>query len=172
MAIWYEVENTEKEIATFLDCNLSFHDYRLEKAEYVPSKDMLEFFLMSDTGDEGVILRFVMVNGFYVYTHCDYEAEWMSGSVIINDEGYIMWVASDDWGDESQDHLTEFKKSNITWASARRLFWAVTDNNGTPIELPKDRIDQVWNSYGKIEQKHFEPKPFKENWDYVFRTSR
>ena len=36
---------------------------------------------------------------------------------------------------------------------AERLFWAVTDAEGNPVEMPQNRMDQVWNVYGVTEEK-------------------
>lgn len=51
-------------------------------------------------------------------------------------------------------------KEHTTWAEAERIFWAVTDENGHPVEMPQNRIHQIWNTYGKIEEKDFELQAF------------
>lgn len=56
-----------------------------------------------------------------------------------------------------------------TWVEAERLFWAVTDEEGNPVELPEDRVNQVWNTNGKEEEKHFELKEFTDKWDNILK---
>ncbi|MBD5083282.1 MAG: hypothetical protein HDT34_03880 [Clostridiales bacterium] len=51
MAVWYEVEKTEKGIENFLESNWVFHDFTLERIEYITEKDLVEIFLRYDTMD-------------------------------------------------------------------------------------------------------------------------
>ena len=75
MAIWYEVEKSQKGIEQFLDSNWGFHDFRLERVEYTPGKDCLEIFLKYDTGEEGVLLRFTWIHDFHICAERDYEVD-------------------------------------------------------------------------------------------------
>lgn len=169
MSIWYEVEKTEKGIRDFLESNWFFHDFRPERVTYVPGKDMTEIFLRYDTMDEGVLLRFAQIHGMSVNIHWDYDAEWLLGSdAILLDDHSIIWMDDDGWGDESKDHLEEIKQST-TWVEAERIFWAITDGDGNPVEMPSDRLDQVWDVYGEKTEKHFDLKPFVGNFNDILR---
>lgn len=66
MAVWYELEKSNAGIKNFLDSNWAFHDFRLERIEYILGKDLVEIFLKYDTGTEGVLLRFIGVRSFTV----------------------------------------------------------------------------------------------------------
>lgn len=169
MPIWYEVEKTEKGFRDFLDSNWSFHDFRPERVTYIPGKDMVEIFLLYDTRDEGVLLRFAWIHGVHINTERDYDAEWLNGSVIIGlDNDSLIWLDDDGWGEHSKEHLDELKQ-HTTWVEADRLFWAITDANGNPIEMPADRIDQTWEIYGRKEFKHFDLKPFCGDWADILK---
>ena len=167
MSVWYEAEKTKEGLASFLDCNWSFHDFRLEHVLYVPGKDMVEIFLKYDTGQEGVLLRFTGINGVHVNTDTDYDAAWLCGSVILClDNDSLIWLDDDDWGENSLEHLDDLKQT-ATWVESKRLFWAVTDADGNPVEMPDDRVDQLWYDNGKTEVMHFKLKEFDESWDAV-----
>ncbi len=45
MAIWYEVEHSEKGIHNFMDCNWHFHDFKIERVNYLPDSYTAELFL-------------------------------------------------------------------------------------------------------------------------------
>lgn len=135
MAVWYEMEKTEKGIKNFLDSNWGFHDFRIEKIEYIPGKDCVEIFLK-------------------------YDSEWLGGCVtLLLENNLIIWLDDDSWGSQTGEHLNEMKE-HTTWAEAERIFWAVTDENGHPVEMPQNRIHQIGNTYGKIEEKDFELQAF------------
>lgn len=171
MAVWYEVEKSVIGINNFLDCNWAFHDFRLEEAKYNAAKDSLELFLKYDTMQEGVLLRFTQIHEYQVNTSRDYEAEWMYGSVVLLlDGGTMLWIDDDTWADNSHEHIEELKRF-ATWVKAERIFWAITDKDGNPVEMPSDRINQTWNTYGQIEEKHFELKEFDGNWNDVLIPS-
>lgn len=88
MAIWYKVEKTEQGIKDFLDCNWGFHDFRIERVEYVAGNDMIEIFLRYDTGKEGVRLRFTGLSGVHIYVNLDYEADWLyDTTLLLRDDG-------------------------------------------------------------------------------------
>ncbi len=168
MAIWYEVENTPDGIKNFLDCNWSFHDFRIEKILYITKNDMMELFLKYDTAKEGVLLRFFGMLGFHV-GYMDYEVDYLSGSTIVQqDDGSLVWINTDDWGDKTKEKLEELKP-HCTWIASERIMWAVTDSEGIPVELPVDRVNQTWHVWGKLEKKHFCLKEFTENWNALVR---
>ena len=169
MAVWYEVEKSEKGIKNFLESNWSFHDFRPERVEYVPGKDMVEIFLKYDTGDQGVLLRFTWIQDLHVNIDRDYDAEWLNGSVaLLLENNKIIWLDDDGYGEESNEHL-DIIKTYTTWVECERIFWAITDANGNPIEMPSDRIDQIWNIYGKEVEKHFDLQEFNGDWDQILQ---
>ena len=169
MAVWYEVEKSEKGICDFLESNWAFHDFRPERVEYIPGKDLVEIFLKYDTRDQGVLLRFAWVHDMHINTQRDYDAEWLSGSVaFVLPNGSFIWLDSDSWAEQSREHIDEIKQY-ATWIESDRIMWAVTDGDGNPVEMPPDRIDQIWNICGKEINKHFDLKEFRDNWDSVLR---
>ena len=168
MAVWYEVEKSEKGITHFLESNWCFHDFRPEKVEYVPGKDMVEIFLKYDTRDQGVLLRFVWIHDVHINTQRDYDAEWLNGSVaFVLENGSFIWL-DDGWSEDSILHLDKLK-TYTTWVEAERIMWAITDADGNPIEMPPERKDQVWNVDGKQIEEHFDLKEFQGDWESILR---
>lgn len=173
MAVWYELEKSEKGIRNFLESNWEFHDFRLERIVYVPGKDFVEIFLKYDTLTEGVLLRFVGIHGVHIdpRNDGDYNMAWLSGStVLLLENNSVIWLDDDEWRDHSREHLDEMKEST-TWVEARNVFWAVTDADGNPVEMPLNRINQVWNIYGVQKEKHFELKEFGGDWGTLLDPS-
>ena len=169
MAVWYEMEKSEKGIENFLGSNWEFHDFRLEKLEYIPGKDCIEIFLKYDTMDEGVLLRFVRIHNLHLNTNKDCVTEWLSGSIVLLlENNVIIWLDDDEWGRNTREHLKEAKEYT-TWIEAERIFWAITDADGNPVEMPQNRIHQIWNIYGKTEEKHFELQEFHGDWGLILR---
>lgn len=165
MAIWYEVEKSQTGIKNFLDSNWSFHDFRIEKIEYIPSRDMVEMFLKYDTQTEGVLLRFLGVHDVSIAVPDDYEADYIFGcSVFRQENNSLIWLNDEVNCEEQLDKVKQF----ATWVKAQRIIWAITDGDGNPIEMPTERIDQVWNIWGKIEEKHFDLKEFDGDWDNIY----
>lgn len=150
MAIWYKVEKTEQGINDFMDCNWGFHDFRIEQIKYELGQDVVEIFLGYDTRKEGVVLQFCGIQGIHIRTNFDYEADWLTeATLLLRDNGTFLWVAAEDV------NLTEMDHMPCTWVECRQLNWAVTDGAGQPVEMPADRLNQVWHSYGKTTEKHF-----------------
>lgn len=168
MAIWYEVERNDDSINDFLDSNWGFHDFRHEQISYIPGKDMVEIFLQYDTRTEGVLLRFSGIYDMRVNTKRDYDADWLSGSVLLLFDNRMIWLDDDSWDEKSIDHLEELK-SYTTWVECERIFWVVTDEKGVPVEMPEDRIHQVWTVYGETVIKDFKLKEFTDDWKDVLR---
>ena len=163
MAIWYEVEHSEKGIRNFMDCNWHFHDFKIERVNYLPDSYTAELFLKYDELEGSVILRFVNVHSMNV--NIQVNTGWINdiaGSILLLlKNGQLLWIDDDQWEDQSIDHIEELKKES-SWVQAERLIWAITDSNGNPTELPADKIDQIWDIYGKIEHHHFELTPLDE----------
>lgn len=165
MAIWYEVEKTEKGINEFMECNWEFHDFRAEKVEYIPGMDMVEIFLRYDCGGQGVLLRFAWIEDMHINTQHDYDAEWIFGStLLLREKERLIWL-----DEECTEADLEETKRYATWVESERLFFAITDREGNPVEMPEDRIHQVWHTDGKAEEKHFDLKEFTGKWDLILR---
>ncbi len=169
MAVWFEMEKSEKGIENFLNSNWRFHDFRPERIEYIPGKDCVEIFLKYDTMDEGVLLRFAWIHDVHINIDRDYDAEWLSGSIaLLLENNVIIWLDDDGWGDKSREHLSEIK-GYTTWVEAERIFWTITDADGNPIEMPQKRIHQIWNTYGKTEEKNFQLQEFHGDWNLILK---
>lgn len=164
MAIWYEVEHSQKGIHDFMECNSHFHDFTIERILYMPDQYTVELFLKYDELEGSVILRFLGVHAMNIGIQVDCGCPCMIlGSVLLLlDNGHFLWIDDDWWGDQSIDHIEELKEG-ASWIQAERLIWETTDSNGNPTELPADKIDQIWNIYGKTEHHHFDLTPLKEH---------
>lgn len=165
MAVWFELEKSDPGIRNFLDSNWSFHDFRYEKIEYIPGKDSVEIFLKYDTMTEGVLLRFKEVHGIHIDAPMDYDTDWLMGStVLLFEDDSIIWIDDDGWDIHDREQLDEVKK-RTTWVEAGRILWAITDADGNPVEMPLNRINQIWNIWGKTEEKYFDLKVFDGDVD-------
>lgn len=120
--------------------------------EYVAGNDIVEIFLRYDTRKEGVRLRFVGLSGVHIYVDLDYEADWLFGTtLLLREDGDLQWFAAED--------IIAAKVENptfCTWVKSREMIWAITDGEGQPVAMPVDRLNQVWNDYGKTIEKHFQ----------------
>ena len=166
MAIWYEVEHSEKGIYNFMECNWRFHDFKIERVSYLPDYTA-ELFLKYDELEGSVILRFIGVYSMNVNIQVEFGAiNYIAGSVLLlTKKGEFIWIADDSWGDQSMKHIEELKKDS-TWIQAERIIWATTDKYGNPTELPAYKIDQTWCIYGKTEHHHFDLTPLKESEEF------
>lgn len=109
-----------------------------------------------DELEGSVMLRFIGVHEVnIVIPEDDYDTELMGSTLILSDDNTFTWIDSDD----SPDEIEEMKQY-CTWIQADRILWAVTDENGSPAELPSDKIDQTWWVWGKTEYKHFSLKEY------------
>ncbi len=165
MAIWYEVEHSKKGIHNFMECNWHFHDFKIERVNYLPDDShTAELFLKYDELEGSVILRFVNVRSMNINIKVDmgYIGDIMGSVLLLLDNGQFLWIDDDSWGDQSIDHIEELKKES-SWIQAERLIWATTDCNGNPADLPADKIDQTLCIYGKIEHHHFDLTPYDES---------
>ena len=164
---WFVLEQNDKSISDFLDSNWGFHDFRIERVSYDARVSVLCVFLKYDTEEEGVLLVFSKVADFQMKEEYGYEASYIPGSVIIWPKGasLMTWIAEDSWTDNDGDYIRGIKE-NASWVRAEELYWAVTDEDGNPIEMPKNRVDQVWVScFGDKSgiKKHFELKPLEND---------
>ena len=167
MAIWYEVEKSKAGIKNFLDSNWSFHDFRIEKIEYISRKNMVEIFLKYDTETEGALLRFSGVQGVHINLPSDYNADFIMGCCVLYLENDTLLWLDDESCDANDAEQLSLAKQCATWVESKKILWAITDGDGNPIEMPPERIDQVWVAWGKTEERHFDLKPFDGNWDVV-----
>lgn len=159
MAIWYKLDGGNFGIKEFMDMFHGFHDYRINKVTYIPEKNCLDVFLEYDTRQEGVLLRFTGVVDFHINPNRDFEADWIAGSSLFTTlEGNYLWI--DEEGTE--DNQEELKKYG-SWACAAKVFWAVTDAKGIPIELPSTYLHQTWSilnwETGQYESSEYEFAP-------------
>lgn len=169
MAVWYEVINNEKSISDFLDFNCSFHDYRLERIEYIPGKDLVEMFLIQDSLTEGVLLRFAWIKDVRIYTKKDYDVDWIfSCSLIIADEGAMIFADSDNWDLKNKEDLEKCRK-NATVVEFERLMWAITDAIGSPIEMPEDKIRMIRGKGYKSSGLEYEFEEFTDDFEKVLK---
>ena len=159
-----EIQGNSEGIHNFMECNWHFHDFQIERVNYLPDSYTAELFLKYDELEGSVILRFIDVDSMKVNVQVDMgSTSAIAGSVLfLLKNGQFLWIDNDLWGDQSTDHIDELKKES-SWIQAERLIWATTDSNGNPTELPADKIDQIWSVYGKIEHHHFDLTPFDES---------
>lgn len=162
MAVWYEVERSRTGIENFMECNWCFHDFKIERAVYLPENRSAELFLKYDEPEGSVILRFLNVHAMRVVLDMEYgfPAEIGGSVLLLLDDGRFLWADNDFWGEKSKAHLEELKAES-SWVQAERIVWAVTDSSGKPAEMPADKIDQVWTVWGKTERHHFELSPYQ-----------
>lgn len=166
MAIWYEAEKTEEGIRSFLESNCGFHDHRIEKIEYLAARNSVRIYL-SCGKTEGVVLHFGGVKRMNVTIPEEYGIDYIQeSSVILLKNGCLLWTDIEQWEDNTDKWLEEARPIS-TWAEAERILWAVTDQNGTPVEMPKEYIDPVCNIWGKEVRKHYELKPFDGDPDSI-----
>ena len=163
MAVWYEVLHSGNGIHNFMECNLHFHDFTIERISYNPDSNTAELFLKYDEVEGSVILRFVGVISMNINMQVEFGCmnEIMGSVLLLTEKGHFLWIITDSWGDQSEEHIEELKKSS-SWIQAERLIWATTDKNGIPTELPANRIDQTRNIQGKNEHHHFDLTPCKD----------
>lgn len=163
MAIWYEVENSDFGIQSFLDCVSHFHDYKISRVSYNDEDYSAEVFFKYDETEGSLLVRFLGVSNMSVTANVRYwSADDICGAVLMRlENGNMLWIDDDRFGDDSFDHTDELKKDS-SWIEAERIIFSVTDENGDPAEMPDYMIDQTWNIYGKIEYHHFDFKPYAE----------
>ncbi|MBD5083281.1 MAG: hypothetical protein HDT34_03875 [Clostridiales bacterium] len=112
-------------------------------------------------------MRFSHIHNMHIDTNRDYDFELIGSVALLLENNSVIWLSDDSWGKQSKEHLEEIKQYT-TWVEAERIFWAITDADGNPVEMPSERINQVWISYGKREEKHFDLKAFNGDWNDVF----
>ena len=72
MAVWYEVERSGTGIENFMECNWRFHDFKIERAVYLPENRSAELFLKYEETKGSVILRFLNVHAMRVVLDMEY----------------------------------------------------------------------------------------------------
>lgn len=163
MAIWYEVEHTEEGIRNFLDCNWGFHDFTIGRFSFDPEKKTAELFMRYDENEGSVLLRFLNVEGMRVEAEVDggYPVYWIMDSILLLlDNGQFLWIDDDDEKNPDAARIAKLKTC-CDWVQAGRIIWAVTDKEGNPMEMPPEKIDQVWHVYEKEERHHFDLTPYE-----------
>ena len=111
MAIWYEVEHSEKGIYNFMECNWCFHDFKIERVSYLPD-NTAELFLKYDELEGSVILRFIGVHSMNVTVQAEfgYISDIMGSVLLLLENGQLLWIDDDSWGDQSIEHIEYLKK--------------------------------------------------------------
>lgn len=164
------VEKTKQGIEEFLDCIHSFHDYRLERMEYIAGKDLVEVFLKFDTGREGVLLRFSGVNEINIIAERDYEVDWIYESWCQLYEDSFLWIENDDFDDQRNCDIEEVRRGT-TCVMSDRLFFAFTDQDENMIEDPQEWFHQIWtDSCGTKKEQDFHFKKYDDkNWPLILK---
>ena len=167
---WYIVDKSKQGIEEFLDCIHAFHDFRLEKVEYIPGKDLVEVFLKYDTRTDGVYLRFTGVHGCNIIAERDYMADWSYRSICLNYHGFFLWIENDDFDDLDNCDIKDVLK-DTTWVMSDQLFFAITDGDGKLIEDPEDWFHQTWvDMHGQKTAKDFYFKSYDDNnWQLILK---
>lgn len=164
MAVWYEVEKTEKGIENFLESNWAFHDFKMQYFNYDIANNKVDIFLKYDTGDEGVHLRFVRIDSLCVSTERDWDIDWIGGSSMAIIDNNFIWLDSEDWRKEDADNINKY----TTWVKSELVFWAITDGDGNEVEMPEDRIHQIFEElHGERLEVFFDLKAFDGNWQDI-----
>ncbi|MCQ2428382.1 MAG: hypothetical protein MJ137_08320 [Clostridia bacterium] len=155
MAIWYRVKKDEKHMNDFMQCNWGFHDFKIRKIEYLPDDGTLEMFLLYDELEGSVILKFFNVTDLHIAVPDSAYLNYIEGGTLfLNDSEHFVWTDGEGQFEE--------QKNISTWIESEEIYWAVCNKYGLPDEMPKNKIDQTWNIWGKTEQKHFELTPYEE----------
>ncbi len=159
MSVWYEVEKSVNGMRDFMECNWRFHDFKIQSAVYDPEKRNAELFLKYDMNKGSVFLRFIGVHSMRLSVEAEYGYQTeIEESVLFLQNGRFLWVDGTDCPEEIEFVIDNIKKYN-SFVETERIVWAVCDETGTPAEMPLEKIDQVWNIYGKTEYHHFNLTP-------------
>ena len=143
MAVWYQVEKTEEGLQQFLESNCEFHDYRIERVDYHAAEDYTDVYLAYDTGTEGVLIRFLGMIRLTIPLGRLYAGAWLSGTtVFVSERNSIVWIPEEDCDDPGTEEERERIMLHYSWIEAEEICWAVTDAEGSPVEMPADRIDK------------------------------
>lgn len=160
VAKWFKVEKTEKGLADFLDCNWSFHDFRLESVRYNARDSIADVYLEYDTHKEGVLLRFFGIVCLDIRPDEYYSSDYISASgAFLTENGTVTWIIESDDLELDSEEIRDLAGKYSGWIEAKEIHWAVTDAEGNPVEMPADRIDQTWVEYGVTSHHHFDLIP-------------
>ena len=129
MKSWYYAR-TEDEIETVYEMFWCFHDFRVQKKEYLLENEEIDLYLEYDS--DGIRLLFMFLGNVsmnFVPTD-DFGADWLFGATIgLNEKKQVVWVA-----DENID--VKNLPSYPLWIVGDRLRYAMIDENNTPFEIP------------------------------------
>ena len=160
---WYEAENTEEGIRQVYDIVCGLHDHRLERAEFVPSKDMLELEFAYDNGEHSFVFRFVGLWDARIDVKVDCEADWYYDCTLISvDRDRIFFSGIERL---SREDVQDLDSLEGTWVMSRRLYWAYKDKDGKITAVPKrfirgrgtvynhetHRYEEIYYDYGSLE---------------------
>jgi len=138
----------------FMECNWDFHDFTIERMTYYPTRRIAELFLKYDQLAGSVVLRFIDIKGYHYPIREDCW-EIMDAKLYLLPYNRFLWIC-----DEAYDDI-ERNKAVCDWFESDRILWAVTNKLGEPDEMPPEKIDQTWNIWGRIEEKHFVLKEYR-----------
>lgn len=145
MAVWYEVERTERGIADFMECNRKFRDFRIERITFVAEDDTCEIYLKHATCAGGLVLRFSELCDMFIRVDGDYLESWLAGAtLLVRKNGVIRWIAA---GNVAEDALQDC--AFATWVESHRLTWAITDAEEQPAEIQAQQLHGYWNTGSK-----------------------
>ena len=102
-------------------------------------------------------MKFVNVSRLGIRVCDDYMTDYLSACKCVIKDKHFFWYDDEDLTLDNIDEITQY----CNWVECERIIWAVTDGSGMPIEMPDDRIDQVWNVWGKTEYHHFDFPEYK-----------
>lgn len=152
MAIWYEVEKTERGLAQFMECNWEFHDFCIRRVAFFPERDEIEMFLEYDDPREGVFLRFLGVRDFGIVPGNWYEDAYLWGATLaFAGDGGLVWLSDELFREETIEEL----KDRTCWVRADRIIWAISNADGEPGEMPSGKLHQICSIYGQTVEKHY-----------------
>ena len=155
---WYKIIIDEDYLNEFLDIFSGFHDYRITHFTYDCEKNTLMVYFRYDTGQEGILLKFINVKDMHICPCDDYEISWLYGASLKMAPSYsLFWYNVDD-----EDNIDVVKKENyITWVESEQIIFAWLDKDDQITPLTEEKLNPVWNilnfetmKYDHI-QKHF-----------------
>ncbi len=159
---WYFISKEKDDCLELLRMFWDFHDFRVKEIFYRASLEQFDLLLEYDDRKLNVVLRFYdTVRMNLLPMDDDYDNSWIcEGAIFIDEKGYFVWND----GDGTPNENGELRG---TWIKSAKFQYAVVDENGNTIEIPKRIVKQVWKEYnystGKYEKttETFHPKKVK-----------